>query len=572
MYRPTLLRIILLLQGLMILIPDLFSQGKTYNWTTTGNQLSANHFLGSSNNTDIIFKTNNREHMRLTALGNLGIGNAKPGEKLSVAGTVESTTGGFRFPDGSLQKTAVDLSSGGPAKFGHLHVTQAIEVGNSIWLSGVQQPGGSNSIYTDDADLWINTVGGKYKFNTILNGYEADANVGIGTLTPKTKLDLAVSTVDGFRITGPYHQVIGGSNTNILLEVRRKEPTLPQPTFHPTFIIRQNGNVGIGTENPLVSLDINGKFRLNDGSQQAGYIMVANANGVGSWQAPNLFPGWQSAGNHLYNTNAGNVGIGTNNPFTTLDINGTFRLNDGNQQADYIMVTDASGIGKWQDPGTVTGWQQTGNHMYNTNSGKVGIGTSTMDAKLDVDGSVDFNGNNFFLQKTGDGMKISKKKNFFGNNKEAFVFEKRDDNQTRPDGGIAFANSGSGGVMDNIAMVIRGDGKIGMGVKNPKNKLDVCGTIRSTEVIVETNWCDYVFEEDYALRPLDEVSAFVQANKHLPGIPPAVEVESEGLKIADMNTRMMEKIEELTLYVIRLHEENKAIKAELDQLKEGSNQ
>jgi hypothetical protein len=111
------------------------------------------------------------------------------------------------------------------------------------------------------------------------------------------------------------------------------------------------------------------------------------------------------------------------------------------------------------------------------------------------------------------------------------------------------------------------NGNVGIGVASPVYKLEVCGTIRAKEVRVETGWCDYVFDKNYKLKSLDEVEKYINDNKHLPGIAPASEVEKDGLKVAEMNKAMMEKIEELTLYVIQLSKENKKLQSEIDTLK-----
>jgi hypothetical protein len=87
--------------------------------------------------------------------------------------------------------------------------------------------------------------------------------------------------------------------------------------------------------------------------------------------------------------------------------------------------------------------------------------------------------------------------------------------------------------------------------------LAVNGKIRSTELVVESGWADYVFENDYKLMKLEEVEAFIEKNKHLPNIPSAKEINENGLQVGEVQKRMMEKIEELTLYVI---EQNKQIK------------
>ena len=82
--------------------------------------------------------------------------------------------------------------------------------------------------------------------------------------------------------------------------------------------------------------------------------------------------------------------------------------------------------------------------------------------------------------------------------------------------------------------------------------LAVCGKIRATEVKVNaaSEWCDYVFEEDYDLRDLSELDAFIKKNKHLPEIPSAEVVDAEGIEVSAMMVLMMKKIEELTLYTI----------------------
>ncbi len=112
-----------------------------------------------------------------------------------------------------------------------------------------------------------------------------------------------------------------------------------------------------------------------------------------------------------------------------------------------------------------------------------------------------------------------------------------------------------------------GNHYVGIGTTTPAYTLDVCGTIRAKEVRVETGWCDYVFDKNYKLKSLDEVEKYINENKHLPGIVSASNVEKNGLKVGEMNKAMMEKIEELTLYVIELSKENKKLQSEIDALK-----
>ena len=99
--------------------------------------------------------------------------------------------------------------------------------------------------------------------------------------------------------------------------------------------------------------------------------------------------------------------------------------------------------------------------------------------------------------------------------------------------------------------------------------LAVDGKITCEEVLVKLsqNWPDYVFANDYKLPELSEVKTFIEENNHLPGIPKASEIEKNGLKLGEMQRLMLEKIEELTLYIIELKKENDEIKIELSKLK-----
>lgn len=93
---------------------------------------------------------------------------------------------------------------------------------------------------------------------------------------------------------------------------------------------------------------------------------------------------------------------------------------------------------------------------------------------------------------------------------------------------------------------------IGPGNPTAGYALSVNGKIISEEVRVEANvWPDYVFQNNYRLIPLGQLEQFINANKHLPDIPAADQVQKEGIALGDMNRRLLEKIEELTLYIIQ---------------------
>lgn len=98
-------------------------------------------------------------------------------------------------------------------------------------------------------------------------------------------------------------------------------------------------------------------------------------------------------------------------------------------------------------------------------------------------------------------------------------------------------------------------------------RLSVDGKIRAQEVRVYSGWADYVFEPAYTLMPLSEVEAYITQHGHLPGIPSATQVQSSGLELGDMQTRMMAKIEELTLHLIRLEKENAELRKDVEVMK-----
>ncbi len=120
------------------------------------------------------------------------------------------------------------------------------------------------------------------------------------------------------------------------------------------------------------------------------------------------------------------------------------------------------------------------------------------------------------------------------------------------------------------AFFIKNTGNVGIGTTDPDAKLTVKGNIKSKEIKVEVNageGPDYVFEEDYNLRSLEETEEYIKAYKHLPEVPSAKVMESEGLNLKEMNLMLLQKIEELTLHMIEQNKEIESLKTEVQNLK-----
>src|SRR5690606_38938941 len=121
-------------------------------------------------------------------------------------------------------------------------------------------------------------------------------------------------------------------------------------------------------------------------------------------------------------------------------------------------------------------------------------------------------------------------------------------------------------IANKNSLVIFNTGKVTIGTElydNSDYRLFVKDGIKTEKIMVEmasaNGWADYVFQEDYNLLPLHEVENFIERNKHLPNIPSAEEiVNNGGFELKEMNVKLLEKIEELTLYII---EQNKRIEA-----------
>lgn len=203
-------------------------------------------------------------------------------------------------------------------------------------------------------------------------------------------------------------------------------------------------------------------------------------------------------------------------------------------------------------------------------TGKVGIGTSTPTAPLQIQLPSDnvFNETSLLLGKSTREFRFMPNLSTWGMNPLSL----------NNDFGIFWNDLlGTNGKNGTAGLVIAphadspngirigNDGHVGIGTNMTNDvgfMLSVAGKVRAEEIEVSlsSGWADYVFANDYQLQPLAEVEQFITENKHLPNVPSATEVASNGINLGEMDAILLRKIEELTLYMIELKKENAALK------------
>ncbi len=259
--------------------------------------------LNQKANQHMHFRTNDIERMRLTNSGFLGIGVNSPSSMLTVGGMIETTSGGIKFPDGTIQTTA-----GGSVGSTSLELTDYLKIGDSSLYIGGSGYGGEYELYVTDDDLHIQTNILSSDYNTILNAKSNLGNVGIGTQNPTSKLEVKLNISNlseaGSRITAPPAFTPFATEADpSLLEVRRENPSTTLPwigdgTFNSYFLVDVDGHVGISQADPNYLLHVtnpsttsgtafrvdavNGHMRLfeTDGTDVSDYTQIER-NGDG---------------------------------------------------------------------------------------------------------------------------------------------------------------------------------------------------------------------------------------------------------------------------------------------------
>ena len=269
--------------------------------------------------------------------------------------------------------------------------------------------------------------------------------------------------------------------------------------------LTRDRRVGIGTANPAEALDVNG--RVKSGALSMG-PWPANASNFVFWGTNAL----NQSSSENYALLQGTTGSNLGRTYLNSPLDIRFRIKNSDK-----MVLDANG--------------------------NVGIGIASPAQELHVFKS----GTNADIRLQTD-LATNYLDVFCGNNRAGlFGYDKAS---------LEFATDGK------LRMFISGtDGRIGIGTSNPQSTLAVNGKITAKEVEVTLNgWADFVFKPDYKLLPLSEVEKFIKEHRHLPGVPSETEILSKNQNLGEMNALLMQKIEELTLYVIELKKELEEVK------------
>ena len=317
-----------------------------------------------------------------------------------------------------------------------------------------------------------------------------------------------------------------------------------------------SGNVGLGNVNPCQLLSVEGTH------QNSRILLHSLGGGVDERQADLML--WASEPGTSYS----GVGIGNNIHNFKFGVTDITLLNSA-RGGSYIRLLDNSMLFN------VVSSSGLDKQAISINTeGNVGIGTTTPVSKLSIEGSLTLNGglsnalarpiistgnllngeirgfsssgNNYddgFLRLSAGG----------GTNASVKSYIDLSGYSTVPDmnGNIVFGTYGS------ERLRIDRNGYVGIGVSNPTNKLDVNGIIHSKEVKVDMNgWSDFVFKEEYNLPTLEEVEKHIAEKGHLQNIPSEEEVLKNGISLGEMNAKLLQKIEELTLYAIEQEKKN----------------
>lgn len=575
-------------------------------------------------------------------VGNLGIGTtaAPTANKLEVVGSSKFTgsanfTGGINADAGFFTKGALSIAI----------------------PSGSTTPGGSTMTFKNDnyklgLDYSIPVSPGSYRFvtfapssvdigsSTTTTNLTVNGKVGIGTITPSAKLHVVApstaTAIDAMIVDVASFGTTANAEASTFFKVR----DVGAANYTP-FIIKGNGNVGVGAEIPTSKLHINGDekkalriFRF--GGETSKYLSLwhgtagAVIDPVGTGK---LYLGYDQKTDVLIGSqNDGSLGIGVAAPEGKLDINANgftpiIRGNGGYIPTGLRFIDDS-----YTQAGQVKEWSiWKGNtwakglgfmrydavnrcaggicdlSLFLSDNGNVGIGTTEPENAEGWDRALEVKGNNHAkILTSSSGITtglFSHVSGYYG---------------TVGGGIVGTTTNHPFSIVTNKVnrLVVSNDGKVGIGKLQPNEKLDVDGSIANSGDIIangSNSWifhtpddgrkslhiapkgttefdfskslvinnngnmafhgkfeakeikvvltptADFVFANDYKLPTLESVEKHIKEKKHLPEIASAKEMEKEGVNVGEFQIKLLQKIEELTLYAI---EQQKKLEAQ----------
>ncbi|WP_143307492.1 hypothetical protein [Chitinophaga vietnamensis] len=323
------------------------------------------------------------------------------------------------------------------------------------------------------------------------------------------------------------------------------------------------GKIGIGTDSPTAQLDVRGDFSLGVLSSTGGQAYSIGFTRSGAQLYGTAGTGLQMGGS-ISNADLtilpnGNIGVGITSPGARLHIVNNvqqIQLGTGTCTSGYSLMVGANDDGvNFSNNSNARGFNfsNINGNLFNVSAaGNMGLGKTASDLKLDVNGVFRSNGMvGLFGPGTAAELSTTTKRGLYV------------DNGTNTAWDLLTLQNGSGTLMK-----INGAGNVSIGTNNSRGyKLAVEGTVGARRVKVsQENWADYVFHPDYKFPTIEEMEQYVVKEHHLPGVPSAEEVKNNGIDLGDMNKVLLQKIEELSLYIILLKKQLDTQQAQITAL------